>query len=367
MNTSLGVDVHAHYFPQSSPPRSVLNRMPQAPRLEVDSPAAGRIMKGKTKFRDVRAALWSLEERCSDMDAAGIGLQVISPVPVTLEYDAPAEAFAEYCRWLNESIAAEVRSSNGRLAGLGTVPLTSPEACVTEMVYLREELGLEGIEIGTRVAGMELDDPRLDFFFETTQRLGLALLIHPVDGGGGAIRRSDFVHDFGLGMTTDTALAATALVFGGVLDRYPDLRISLSHGCGTFPWAYPRLRLGARIAGTHNPEHLDQLVSKLYADSLVFDPNHLTLLAERFGTDKVLLGSDHPFIPSQPESGIRDLAQAASTMEPGAFAQIFRTNALTFLGRTQDPSLDDPAIPPTQAESTRSAFKKTAPTFLVKD
>ena len=326
------IDVHAHYFPRATPPAEVIAGFPRVPRLVVDSPAQGRLVRGSEDFRTVRRALWDVQARLEDMDRAGVGVQAISPVPVTLDYGAPAAPFAAYCRWINESVARAVDAADGRLVGIGTVPVASPRECLPELRYLSEVLGLRGVEIGTRINGMELDDPALAYFFDAADSLRLAVLVHPVDGGGGAVRRSGFTYDFGLGMPSDTALAATALVFGGVLDRHRGLRIAMVHGCGTFPWAYPRLRLGAQIAATHLPEELDHLVSRLYADTLVFDAAHLPALVHRFGSNRVLLGSDHPFIPGQPEGGLADLDSAAQYLPPGTVPRILRDNALEFLG-----------------------------------
>ncbi|WP_307866480.1 amidohydrolase family protein [Rhodococcus opacus] len=324
--------MHAHYFPRDAPPVEVIAGFPRAPRLVVDSTAEGRLVRGSEDFRSVRRALWDVEARLADMDRAGVGVQVISPVPVALEYGAPAAPFAAYCRWMNESIARAVEAANGRLVGIGTAPVASPRDCLSELRYLSEVLGLRGVEIGTRINGMELDDPALGYFFDAVDSLGLAVLVHPIDGGGGAVRRSGFTYDFGLGMPSDTALAATALVFGGVLDHHSGLRVATVHGCGTFPWAYPRLRLGAHLAATHLPDELDRLVSRLYADTLVFDPAHLPNLVHRFGPNRVLLGSDHPFIPGQPEEGIADLSSMAAHLPPGTVPRILRDNALEFLG-----------------------------------
>ncbi|MEU2001586.1 amidohydrolase family protein [Rhodococcus sp. NPDC019627] len=326
------IDVHAHYFPRDAPPVDVIAGFPRAPRLVVDTPAEGRLVRGSEDFRTVRRALWDVEARLADMDRAGVGVQAISPVPVALEYGAPVAPFAAYCRWMNESIARAVDAADGRLVGIGTAPVASPRDCLPELRHLSEVLGLRGVEIGTRINGMELDDPALGYFFDAVDSLGLAVLVHPVDGGGGAVRRSGFTYDFGLGMPSDTALAATALVFGGVLDNHPRLRVATVHGCGTFPWAYPRLRLGAQLAATHDPDDLNRTVSRLYADTLVFDPAHLPTLVHRFGPNRVLLGSDHPFIPGQPEEGIADLSSVAAHLPPGTVPRILRGNALEFLG-----------------------------------
>ena len=322
--------MHAHFFPSGPLPAGVAAVAPCAPRLAIDSPGQGRVLRGDEEFRTVRAGLWDTKARISDMDRAGLGVQVISPMPVALAVDAPARAYREYCRWFNDATADAVAEGGGRLVGLGMVPFDSAESCIAELGHLAAR-GLRGVEIGTRIGTLELDDPALGPFFAAVERLGLAVLVHPVDGGGGAVRRGGFLYDFGLGMPSDTSLAAAALVFGGVLERHPALRIATVHGCGTFPWAYPRLRLGAGIAGTHDAGRLDRSVARLYTDTLVFDPALLPLLTHRFGPDRVMLGSDFPFIPGQPESGLADLDGMAEDLGPDTLARIRRSNALAFL------------------------------------
>ena len=334
------VDVHAHFFPAEPLPADVTAAAPAAPRLAVDSPTQGRILRGGEEFRTVRAELWDTRRRLEDMDRAGLGVQVISPMPVVLDVDAPAPAYRAYCRWFNEATARAVAEGAGRLVGLGVVPFDAPDACVAELEHAAA-LGLRGVEIGTRIGTLELDDPALVPFFQAAERLDLAVLVHPVDGGGGALRRRGFLYDFGLGMPSDTALAAAALVFGGVLERHRTLRVATVHGCGTFPWAYPRLRLGAGIAGTHHAGQADRAVARLFTDTLVFDSAHLPLLVHRFGPDRVMLGSDFPFIPGQPDAGLADLELMAGELGAGTLAGIRRSNALGFLGLLDFPGLPD--------------------------
>jgi aminocarboxymuconate-semialdehyde decarboxylase len=123
-------------------------------------------------------------------------------------------------------------------------------------------------------------------------------------------------------------------VFGGVLEAFPGLRIALAHGCGTFTWAYPRLRLGAQISGDPDAGRFDALTRRLFVDSLDFDPEHLRLLAHRFGPDRVLLGSDHPFIPHQPSAGVQMLRDAVDhgILPAGSGEKVMEKNVLKFLG-----------------------------------
>jgi aminocarboxymuconate-semialdehyde decarboxylase len=330
----LGFDVHAHWFGRDLATPAVPPD-PRWARLVVDSQDDGRLLLGSQRYRDVRATLWDVETRIADLDAAGIGTQVISPVPVTFPYWAargPAVAYAEAA---NASIAVAVLGGRGRLAGLGTVPLPHvPEAIGVLEGLMSGPTPFLGVEIGARIGDFELDDPRLLPFFEAAEALGAALLVHPVEGGGGTVRRSGQPYDLGLGMLTDTALAAGALVFGGVLERFPGLRVVLAHGCGTFGWAYPRMRLAAGLFAKADTARLDELVGSLYADTLVLDPEHLRLLAHRFGPERLVLGTDHPFFPAVTESARRfvDEAEASGALPVGGATRVYAENGRSWAG-----------------------------------
>lgn len=328
MSDTATVDVHAHYFASDLPEITGDGLA----HLVVDDANTGRIMLGNSVFRSVERALWDVPTRLRDMDDAGVGIQVISPVPVTMVYGTTDSA--EYAGVHNDSIAQAVTRSGGRLIGFGTLPLPDVDDAQREIRRIAVELGLQGIEIGARINDLELDDPQLTPIFAAAEELDLAVFVHPVDGGAGAVRRTGAPYDFGLGMLTDTALAATALVFGGVLERFPRLRVMLAHGCGTYTWAYPRLRVAASLRGTHDLSRLDALTRRLYVDSLVFDPEHLRQLAHRFGSDRILVGSDYPFFPSQPQDGIRDIRRAASAgaLGSGGLDGALHRNALEYLG-----------------------------------
>ncbi|MFF3572727.1 amidohydrolase family protein [Nocardia jiangxiensis] len=335
MCPATAIDVHAHYFgvdlPQSSGPDAL------APALVVDSAEHGRIMLGNTVFREVTSELWDVAERLRAMDDAGLSHQVISPVPVMMEYACAEGADPRYAGRVNESIAAVCGRSDGRLIGLGCLPLADVSVAVEELGRCLD-LGLRGIEIGTRVGDRDLDAPELDALWEACDTTGAAVFVHPVHGGKGVVRRAGQPFDLGLGMLTDTAIAAGALVFGGVLERYPRIRVAFAHGCGAFPWVYPRLRSAASIFGSGDPAVSDTLVRRLYADTLVFDDEHLRLLLHRFGPDRLLLGSDAPFFRDQMHKSMRSIDNATeSGILPGDVASdVLVRNALEFLGIAGD-------------------------------
>jgi aminocarboxymuconate-semialdehyde decarboxylase len=347
MTTNFTVDVHAHHYPAGLRNRAVETGDSRWPSLSIgDDASTGRIMCGAQVFRHVRAPLWDVPTRIRELDAAGVALQVLSPVPVMLTYWAEPGPAAAFAAEINDALARDIAGSDGRLAGLGTVALQSIDVAIDELTRLTKQLGLRGVQIGTQIDGRELDDLYLRPFFEAAESLGAAVFVHPMDGGGGAIRRGGQPYDFGLGMLTDTAMAATAVVFGGVLDNLPDLKVGFAHGCGTFPWAFPRLKMATQLVDHPDPAGLDELVRSVWADSLVFDPSHLALLLERFGEGHVMFGTDYPFVPGQIDgigAFLDDAINSSGPLTDALANRIRGTNALDFIGIK--PAALSPSLP----------------------
>lgn len=324
------VDAHAHILPRD-PEVDRLARRDALPRVE-STDRGGVILRGESVFREVRSSLWDLGDRVSELDAAGVEVQLVSPVPVVLELEAALAT--DYLRAVNVAVARDVAESDGRLRGLGGVSLNRPDAAVDLLVHAVEDLGLDGVEIGASGPGIELDDPRLRPFFEAADALDALVMVHPLGGGAGAVRRSGQPYDFGLGMLTDTAMAASALVFGGVLDACPRLRVLLSHGCGTFAWALPRLSMGTALGGDSSSGEHRALARRLWVDTLVFDPTLLGVVADRFGVDHLVLGTDHPFIGDELNLGAGRIrsAVAAGVLPDAALDGVLGANASALLG-----------------------------------
>lgn len=331
------VDIHAHLFPRNMPDLAERTGDDRWPTLVVDGSEA-KVYRCGIPVRKAGRTLWDVAARIAALDAAGVDRQVVSPVPVTLVDWADPGLTIAWTRAQNELLAEAVAGSGGRLVGLGAVPLPqldkTPDAAVAEAARIVGELGLAGIELPTLPAGREFDDPFLRPFWAAVEQLRIPVFVHPTDGAG-AIRRSGQPYEFGIGMLTDTAMAATALVFGGVLDRYPGLRIALAHGCGALPWAFPRIRLMAAAANGTTPERADALLRTLWADALVFDPEHLRLLGTRFGAGHLMLGTDDPIVPGQLTAAPAMVREAvASGVISAADADgVLGANALDFLAR----------------------------------
>lgn len=346
------VDVHTHFFPAGLGDLATTTGDGRWPSLHIGDDGQARIMRGAEVFRPVAPTCWDPARRIDAMDAAGIDIHVLSPVPVTLTTWAEASLAADFTRRQNDALAAAAATNPARYRWLGAVPLQDTDASIAELERGRA-LGMDGVEIGTEVDGRELDDPSLLPFFEAAASLGVAVFIHPTDGVG-AIRRKGAPHEFGLGMLTDTAMAAGALLFGGVLEACPTLRVGLAHGCGSFPWAFPRLARGATMAPSGSGfearmAHSKELLARMWADTLVFDPQHLALLMTRFGAEHLFLGSDFPFYP--PAWGgpteVIDEAVGHGWCDAAQGDAMKGANGLRFLGI--DPAMEAPAPEPAES------------------
>lgn len=332
------VDIHAHYVSADPLPDDGA-----APVCVVDS-AGGRVVRGGSVLRSLTSAAWDVGDRLRIMDHAHVSHQVISTLPVMMEHAWLAEP--AYARALNDSMAAACDSSGGRLWGLGCVaaadPLPELERCL--------ELGLRGIVVGTRMGSLDLDDPDLQALWAACDEAGACVFVHPVDGGRRVLRRAAAPLDAGLGMITDTAIAAYALVSGGVLQNHPNLRVALAHGCGTFPWAAPRLDQVITATDVDDGGSVDweALTRRLYADTLVLDPSLLALVERRFGPNRLLLGSDSPLLSLDDALRVVDLAFDSGDLSTTTRRDLMSGNALEFLGLTAEHG-----VAPDAASSTR--------------
>ena len=335
----MNVDVHTHFFPAGLGDFAESTGDSRWPSLDVAHDGRARIMRGSEVFRPVDETCWNPLSRLDAMDAGGIDVQVLSPVPITLTTWASSSLAVQFARAQNDAFALAAQIAPARFKWIGSVPLQDTDAAVAELVRGTAELGMLGVEIGTEINGRELDDHSLLPFFEAAADLGVAVFIHPTDGVG-AIRRKGPPHEFGLGMLTDTAMAAGALLFGGVLEKCPALRVGLAHGCGSFPWAFPRIARGATLGApsdvpfARRMAHFEELLRRLWADTLVFDPQHLALLISRFGSDHLFLGSDFPFYPRTwgGPTEVIDEAVVHGSCSPVEATAMKGANGLRFLG-----------------------------------
>lgn len=299
------IDVHAHVLPRSWPDLAERYGDPRWPTLQHCDACSARIMVDGSPFREVTDQLYVVERRLADMQRTGVDRQVLSTVPVMFSYWAPPAQTRELCRYLNEHMAGLVRDHPQQFAGLGTVPLNDPDMAIAELERCVVELGMVGVEIGTNVAGVDLDDPRFLPFFQRAAQLDAIVFVHPWQMVGGD-RLTRYYFRYSVAMPSETAFAVGALLFGGVLDDAPGLRVVFAHGGGSAPYIIGRMEQGWRVWDTAR-ERLSEppttSLSRLWFDSIVWDEASLELLVRRVGANRVLLGSDYPFIMGEDRPG----------------------------------------------------------------
>ena len=257
----------------------------------------GRLTRDGQVVRSLAPSAWLPQRRIEDMDASGIDRQVLSPIPPLICDWGESKPATEWADRLNAEIAAVVADFPDRFSGLGTVPLHHPDAA-TAVLQRAHDAGLSGVEIGTTAGHRELDHPDLREFFQAAENLGMLVFVHPLILGsetGWTDRITGPAATFGLGMGTDTAIAASRMVFGGVAQDCPELRICLAHGGGTFFWALSRIAL---MWDKMNETKSEDLVRNVFADSVVYRTANLNYLCEQIGSDRVLFGTDYP-LPAQ--------------------------------------------------------------------
>jgi aminocarboxymuconate-semialdehyde decarboxylase len=295
------VDVHTHAIDDDLPDLRQAYPNDAWPSIERASETDALLMFGGQRYRRIDHRCWSPQARIADMDRAGVAVQVLSPIPVTLCYQASAAGAAELASAQNEFFARVVREHPTRFAALGAVALQDPDGAVDEMRRCLRRDGFLGVEIGTQVAGIELADPSLDRFFAVADELGALVLVHPSDQDLSP-RLTGLGLGFGAGMPIETAVAAAALIAGGALSRRPHVRICLAHGGGALPAMIGRLDKGAIMAGTpaDSPQLPSRLAAQFWCDSLTYSRRALRTAVQVFGRDHVVFGSDYPF-PAMPE------------------------------------------------------------------
>jgi aminocarboxymuconate-semialdehyde decarboxylase len=328
----LKIDSHAHYLPRSWPDLASKYGDPRFPVIHHADDGRSRIYKDGKFFREIWSKTWDPRERIDDYAAFGVQVQVISTVPVMFSYWAKPHHALELHQALNDHMAESCRGFRRHYAGIATVPMQSPRLAIEELERCIDQLGLQGVQIGSHIGEWNLDAPELTPFFEAAQDLGAAILVHPWDMMG-----TDSMPKYWLpwlvGMPAEQSRAACCLIFGGVLERFPRLKVCLAHGGGAFPYTIGRIEHGFRmrpdLVATDNPRNPREYLDRIYFDSWVADDRALRYLLETVGTHRVMLGTDYPFPLGEqvPGAGIASLDLADD-----AQARLYHGTALEWLG-----------------------------------
>ena len=293
----LKIDIHTHILPKNWPNLKERYGYGGFVQLEHCSGCSRMLIDGE-HFRDVTKNCWDPNTRIEECDKTEVDVQVLSTVPVMFSYWAKPKDTADLSMILNDHIADLVTEFPKRFIGLGTLPMQDADLSIKELTRLKEIKGIAGVQIGSHINGWNLDDSRIFPILEAAQDLDLSVFVHPWQMLG-SDRMNLYWLPWLVGMPAETALSICSLIFGGVFEKLPNLRIAFAHGGGAFPSIIGRLEHGYNvrpdIVATHNKHNPRDYIGKFYLDSLVHEPSVLRYMIDLFGADSIALGSDYPF------------------------------------------------------------------------
>ncbi len=248
-------------------------------------------------FREIEHNCWSAEQRIQECNHHQVDVQVLSTIPVMFSYWAEPKDTLEISRFLNDHIAEIVEKYPKRFVGLGTLPMQHTDLAIKELERCKK-IGLKGIQIGSHINHLNLNDASLFPIFEAMQNLDMALFVHPW-WYSAKTKMPDYWLPWLVGMPAETSLAICSMIFGGVFERLPNLRVAFAHGGGAFPATIGRIEHGwqarpdlVAVDNVHNPK---KYLGQFWLDSLVHDKDMLKFVANLVGVNRVTLGTDYPF------------------------------------------------------------------------
>lgn len=292
------IDIHTHIMPEKIPNWFEKFGYGDFIHLEHHKPCCAKMMKGDKFFREIESNCWEPKDRIIDMSATDVDIQVLSTIPVLFNYWAKPEHGLESSKFFNDHICSCVTNHPDKFIGLGTVPLQDVDLAIKEMERCVKELKMPGIEIGSNINQLNLSDKKFDAFWEAAQDLNCSIFIHPWEMMG----ENDMMKywlPWLVGMPAETSRAICSLIFGGVMEKYPNLKFAFAHGGGSFPATVGRVEHGFNVrpdlCAIDNPINPRDYLGKFWVDSLVHDEVSFEVLMKTVGENKICVGSDYPF------------------------------------------------------------------------
>ena len=302
----LKVDIHTHILPENWP--NLREKYGYGGFIQLEhhkNCRANMVLDGKF-FREIESNCWDPKVRMQDCEHHHVNVQVLSTVPIMFSYWAKPEHCLDLSRFLNDHIASVVASYPSRFIGLGTLPLQSPDLAVKELERCVTELGLAGVEIGSHINEWNLNSPELFPVYEAAQDLGAAIFVHPWDMMGTA-KMPNYWLPWLVGMPAETSLAICSMIFGGVFEKFPKLKVAFAHGGGSFPGTFGRIKHGFDVrpdlCAIDNPHSPEKYLGQFWVDSIIHDPAMLTIIMNMLGENRIALGTDYPFPLGELEPG----------------------------------------------------------------
>lgn len=296
----LKIDIHTHLLPPEIPDFQKMFGYGGFMQLK-DCPgctAKEMVDDSGKHFRRVEANAFTPSLRLQEYEPHGVQVQVLSTVPVMFSYWAKPEDGLRVSQLLNDHLAGVVRAHPKNFVGLGTLPMQAPDLAAKEAERGMKELGLRGFQIGSHVNDRNLSDPLFFPLYEKLEKLGAALFVHPWEMMGQE-KMTKYWLPWLVGMPAETSLAICSMIFGGVFERFPGLRVAFAHGGGSFPFTLDRIQHGFEVrpdlCAIDCKKSPKDFIGHFWVDSLVHGSAALKYLKDLFGASKICLGTDYPF------------------------------------------------------------------------
>ncbi len=300
------IDIHTHILPENL--NEITSRYSDSRFLKLDpiDDVSAMLNKDGQAFRKVNCNCWNHHIRIKECENNKVNMQVLSTIPVLFSYWAGKDECQTLSQFINDHIAQICRENPQRFIGLGTIPMQNPDIAISEMDRCINTLNLPGIEIGSNINGENLSEEKFSPVFEHAEELGCAIFIHPWEMMGHTDMQRYWL-PWLVGMPAEISRAICSIIFGGILEKYPNLKIAFAHGGGAFPYTIGRIDHGFNmrpdLCAVDNEKIPSSYMKHFYVDSLVHDEAALYFLINKMGSDQIALGSDYPFVLGEFQPG----------------------------------------------------------------
>lgn len=289
--------MHSHILPKNLPDWEKKFGYGGFIKLDHHKPKMAKMMLGNKFFREINHNCWDPEVRIKEYQKFNTHVQVVSTIPVLFSYFAKPKDGLEVAEFLNNDLSSIIKKYPKNYIGLGTIPMQSPELAVIELVRIKK-LGLKGVQIGSNINNKNLNEPEFFPIWETCQQLDLAVLVHPWNMMGKADMENYWL-PWLVGMPAETARAICSMIFGGIFEKFPNLRVNFCHASGSFLSTLGRIEHGFNcrpdLVAVDNSVNPKKYCGHYWVDSITHDSDMLNYVLKKQGSNRVTLGSDYPF------------------------------------------------------------------------
>ena len=311
--------MHTHIIPEHMPNWTDKFGYGDFIYLQHHKPGFAKMMKGNQFFREIEANCWDPELRIEEYKQFNTQVQVVCTIPVMFSYWANADDCLELSKFLNDDIANLVAKYPKNYIGLGTIPMQDADLAIEELERCKE-IGLVGIQIGSNVNDENLSEDQFFPIFEACESLGMAVMVHPWNMMGFK-NMTKYWLPWLVGMPAETSRAMCSMIFSGIFEKLPNLRVNFVHAGGSFLPTIGRIEHGFNcrpdLVAIDNPINPREYLSKFWVDCITHDPKMLNYVLDVQGSKKVTLGSDYPFPLGDLEIGkfIEEMSLPEETVE----------------------------------------------------